>query len=406
MAVTVVGNTVRFWGRGWGHGVGLSQWGARGRALAGQTMADIIAAYFSGAVPAATNPAREVRVLVLNGFTTTRAAPLIVHGRLGSWTIDGINKVFPADATLKSWRVAKKVNGVTKYSWVLRVFAPNGKTILVTKTAGTMAIVRPAEATTRLDLDAKGTIYNRYRGRLTLYLGTPMVRAVNTLGVDDYIRGVVPVEMSTGWPIEALRAQTVVARSWTISHLHPTTGVFDVYDDSRSQVYRGVKGERTITNTIITMAPGLIAKVGKTVVNGFYHANAGGWTESNESAFVSPSGIRSSAPLAYLRGVDDRAYDGTAYDSAATRYAWHTPSLTHAQLDAILGADSRTACGSVLRLDLTHRGVSGRLYRIVIYGTLGRRTVSGDVFRAVYNAHRPLASVALWSNLFDVSPLP
>ena len=403
--MTVVGDTIRFWGKGWGHGVGMSQWGAKGRALAGQTMTDIIAAYFNGAVPAVTNPAREVRVLILNGFTTTRAAPLIVHGRLGTWTIDGIPKVFPADAVLKSWRVAKKVNGVTKYSWVMRVFAPNGTTILATKTAGSFAIVRPAETKTRLDLDSKGAAYNRFRGRLTLLFGSPTVRVVNSLAIDDYLRGVVPVEMSTGWPIEALRAQTVVARSWTVRHVHPTAGVFDVYDDSRSQVYRGVRAERAITNTIITLSPGLVAKLGTTIVNGFYHSTAGGWTEANENAFVSPSGIRSSTPLAYLRGVDDRAFDGTAYDKTATRYAWRTPLLTHAQLDAILGADSRTACGSVLRLDLTRRGVSGRVYRIVIYGTLGHRTVSGDVFRAVYNAHRPSGSAMLLSNLFDASPL-
>ena len=71
-----------------------------------------------------------------------------------------------------------------------------------------------------------------------------------------------------------------------------------------------------------------------------------------------------------------------------------------------LAADPRTAVGDVLRLGLTHRGVSGRLYRVVIYGTTGTKTVSGDVFRAVFNAHRPAGIATMLSNLFAATPLP
>ena len=405
-AITTVGPTIRFYGRGNGHGVGMSQWGARGRALAGQSASQIVAAYFAGAVPGVTSASRAVRVLVLAAFRTSAAVPLRLHGRGGDWTVDGVAATFPADASLTAWRTVATVAGTSVATWHVRVLAADGATVLHDGTAKGKVIVRPAAAGTRLELDSKGSTYDLYRGSLTLVLASSTINVVNTLGLDDYIRGVVPMEMPSTWPVEALRAQAMVARSWTMRHLHPTTGTYDVFDDTRSQVYRGGRGERTGTNLLISAAPGAVILSGRTIVNAFYHSAGGGWTENNEDAFVPASGILSSAPLAYLRGRDDRAPDGTAYDAGAPGFAWSTATVTRAQLSAILAADARTAVGDVLRLDLTHRGVSGRLYRVVIYGTKATRTVSGDVFRAVFNAHRPTGTASMLSNLFAASPLP
>jgi SpoIID/LytB domain protein len=405
-AVTTVGSTIRFYGRGNGHGVGMSQWGARGRALAGQTASQILAAYFVGAVPGVTNPSRAVRVLVLAAFRPSAAVPLRLHGRSGDWSVDGVSATFPANASLTAWRTVAVVAGTSVTTWHFRILAADGTTVLHDGTAKGKVIVRPAAAGTRLELDSKGSTYDLYRGSLTLVLASSTINVVNALGLDDYVRGVVPVEMPSTWPVEALRAQAMVARSWTMRHLHPATGTFDVFDDTRSQVYRGVRGERTSTNLLISAAPGAVILSGKVIVNAFYHSAGGGWTENNEDAFVPATGVVSSTPLAYLRGRDDRAPSGVAYDAAAPGFAWSSASVTRAQLSAILAADTRTAVGDVLRLDLTHRGVSGRLYRVVIYGTKATRTVSGDVFRAVFNAHRPAGTASMLSNLFAAAPLP
>jgi stage II sporulation protein D len=384
----------------------MSQWGARGRALAGQTSGDILSAYFRSSAIRATSPARAVRVLVLTGFKAPATAPLVIRPRGGAWTIDGVAGSFPANATLTSWHTAAKVSGITKTTWHLRVIAADGVTVLHEgAAAGSSAVLRPVTSATTLQLDSKPSFYDLYRGRLTLLFRPAYVNVVNTLGLDDYVRGVVPVEMPASWPVEALKAQAIVARSWTVRHLHPTTGSYDVYDDSRSQVYRGVRAENTGVNALIAAQPGALAFYGTSVVNAFYCSAAGGWTENNEDAFVPASGIVSSTPLPYLRGRDDRAVGGAPYDAAAPGYAWQTASVTHAQLNAILGADARTRVGTVLRLDLTHRGVSGRLYRVVIYGSTGTKTVSGDVFRAVFNAHRPSGSASMLSNLFSAAPI-
>ena len=142
------------------------------------------------------------------------------------------------------------------------------------------------------------------------------------------------------------------------------------------------------------------------MVNAFFHSTGGGATENNEYAFVGSTGAVTSGKLGYLRGIDDRAADGKAWDAAAPYYAWSTTALTRAQLSAMLRTDSRTNVGDVLRLNLTRRGVSGRLYQVVIYGTTATKTVSADVFRSVYNTARPSGSLMLRSNLFDARPLP
>jgi stage II sporulation protein D len=286
------------------------------------------------------------------------------------------------------------------------VLAADRTTVLHSGSATGSLLVRPAEPATLLQLWSKPSAYDTYRGLLRVALGTATASVVNYVGLDLYLRGVVPVEMPATWPTEALEAQAVAARSYAVRRLHPGRGSFDLYDDTRSQVYRGVEAERAATNAVITANPGAILKYGDSVANTFFHSTGGGATENNEYAFVGSSGAVTSGVVRYLRGVSDRAPDGTAYDAGAPLYGWRTSSLTRAQLSTMFRADSRTNVGDLLRLDLTRRGVSGRLYRVTLYGTAGSKTVSADVFRAVYNARRPSGTAMLRSNLFNIAPLP
>ena len=85
-------------------------------------------------------------------------------------------------------------------------------------------------------------------------------------------------------------------------------------------------------------------------MNAFFHSTGGGATENNEYAFVGTSGAVTSSPVKYLRGIADRAANGTAFDAAAPYYHWSTSSLTRAQLSAIFRKDARTNVGDVTRL--------------------------------------------------------
>ncbi|HEU0244882.1 MAG TPA: SpoIID/LytB domain-containing protein [Candidatus Limnocylindrales bacterium] len=403
-ATTTLGTTVTFYGRGYGHGVGMNQYGAKGRAQAGQTATEILAAYFRGAVTGSVSATQNTRVLLMANYNAVSTAPLVIRGRATTWTIDGVARTFPADGTLKVWRTTRTVDGVTATTWRYRVLAPDGTTVLHQGTAGSRLVIRGSGSTSRLQLVSKPSSYDTYRGILKLFLGASTLNVVNHLPLDDYLRGVVPVEMSSAWPTEALKAQTIAARSYAVRRLHPTSGTYDLYDDTRSQVYRGVEAETTTTNTLIRSFPGQVIRYDGAVINAFVFSTGGGATENNEYVFVSSTGGVGSA-VPYLRGIPDRRPDGTAWDASAPVYAWQTSTLTRSQLSAMFKQDSRTNVGDLTKLGLTKRGVSGRLYRVTLYGSAGSKTVSADVFRSVYNARRPAGTLSLRSNLFDSKPI-
>jgi hypothetical protein len=83
-----------------------------------------------------------------------------------------------------------------------------------------------------------------------------------------------------------------------------------------------------------------------------------------------------------------------------------TGSYNREELSAIFGKDPRTSVGSISRLDLSRRGVSGRLISVTLVGTAATKTVSGDVFRAAFNDGNPSSDPDLRSTLFDTAPIP
>ena len=398
-AATPLPSAITFYGRGYGHGVGMSQYGARGRALTGQLAPAILAHYYAGTTLGSRDPATIVRVLVLTGFVATTAAPATIVGLGGQWTIDGIAGSFPAKGKVT---LAPTATGAT--TWTLNVLAPTG-TILRRATMSGAVIVRPAPTTGLLQLASKPSTSNVYRGYLRVRLTTTAL-VVNHVPVDAYLRGVVPLEMPASWPGEALKAQAIAARSYALRAIHPTTGTFDVYDDTRSQVYRGVKGENPATDATIAATSGTVLLTGSSIANTLYHSADGGWTENNENVFVSSTGQIVAGPLSYLRGSSDRAPDGSSYDKASPYATWKTATYTKSQLSGFFATDPRTNVGTMSGLDLSDRGVSRRLISITLVGSAGTKTVSGDVFRSVFNAASPLADPALRGNLFDLAPIP
>lgn len=397
---TILGETVTFYGRGYGHGVGLSQYGARGRAMAGEDAATILAHYYQGTVLAPIDPATRIRVLVLSRWVASEAKPLVLYGRLGPWAIDGIGTVFTPDARLRLFPTPS-VGG-----WRLVVDAADG-TILYDAPAPTDLTLRSMTEDARLQLWSKPTRYDRYRGTLGILVqSVSRVSVVNDVTLDQYLGGVVPVEMPSTWPAAALQAQAVAARSYAARRLRPTVSYFDVPDDSTSQIYRGSLAEKATTNAAIAATASTVLLSGTTIVNALFHSTGGGATESNENVYTSASGKRIARPVAYLRGSSDQAPDGTAFDARAPYASWASRTYGRAQLSAWFAADPRTNVGDLLALDLRDRGVSGRLVSVTLIGSAGSRTVSGEIFRAVFNARRPTTDPSLKSTLMDTAPIP
>jgi stage II sporulation protein D len=212
--------------------------------------------------------------------------------------------------------------------------------------------------------------------------------------------------MSSAWPAAALEAQTIAARAYAARRLRPGVSYYDIVDTSAAQVYRGAKGEKATTNAIIRATAGVVLRKGDAIANALYHSTAGGATENNENVYTSGTGARVAGVVSYLRGSSDRADDGTSYDAGAPFATWATLPYTIEQLTGWFAVDPRTSVGTLTALDLDDRGVSGRLISVTLIGSGGTKTVSGEVFRTVFNAGRPAADPMLRSTLFGTAPLP
>jgi SpoIID/LytB domain protein len=403
---TQLGSSVTFHGRGYGHGVGMSQHGARGRALEGQTADEILAHYYRGTTEGTIPLDTKIRVRVLKSFKASTAKPLVLYARRTAWTIDGVAATFPKDARVEVRPTLRTAAGTTRATWRLRVYAHDGALLLDKATSHFR--MRGVSSASILQVKSKGTRYDKYRGVLRAVLSktSRTANVVNELPLERYLRGVVPAEMPSSWPAEALKAQSIAARSYAARRLRPGVSWYDTSDDTSSQVYLGYKAEKAATSAAITATAGVVLRSGSAIANTLFHSTAGGATEHNENVFVSSSGARIAGPVGYLRGVSDRRADGTSYDAGAPYATWVTATYGRATLSRWFAADPRTDVGSLTALDLTHRGVSGRLISVRLIGSKGTKTVSGGVFRGVFNAARPTGAPSMRSTLVDLAPIP
>lgn len=399
---TPLGATVTIHGRGYGHGVGMNQYGARGRALEGATSTEILAHYYQGATLGTIAVDAQIRVRVLNEFKASSTRPLVLYGRRGDWRFEGSATVYPKNARIE---VRPTIASGTA-TWRVKVLGPTG-TVLRSATTKSFRL-RGVTNTTVFQVASRTSSYDLYRGaiRIGLQTGAPLASATNELTLDRYLRGVVPAEMPSTWPVEALKAQTIAARSYAARRLRPGVSYYDVPDDSSSQVYLGILGEKATTTAVVAETTGVVLMSGSSIANALFHSTGGGATEHNENVYVNASGEKVAGPVSYLRGSLDRRADGTAYDSASPYATWKTSTYTRAQLSIWFGRDSRTNVGSITALDLTDRGVSGRLISVTLIGSGGTKTVSGAVFREVFNANRPTGDPSMRSTLFDLKPVP
>ncbi len=205
-------------GHGWGHGIGMAQWGAYGYAKnEGRNYEWILAHYYKGTKIAQSDVA-TVRILLGEGRKT------VTIGSEGPFTV----------SDFKSKTVALPKGSIT---------LGTGLKVKGKKLTSPLTFTRGARF---LKLNGK-----QYRGKLVVYLRGGRLTVVNRVGIDDYIKGVVPDEMPPSWSPEALKAQAVAARSYAVA-TRKTSGIFDLYPDTRSQVYGGVSSEEPSTNTAIS----------------------------------------------------------------------------------------------------------------------------------------------------------
>ncbi len=264
--VTPLGHDVTFYGRGYGHGVGMSQYGARGpRAGRPDRRARSWPRTSTGSTPATTDPAQVVRVLLLSSYAgrrrarRSRSTAAAAHGR-----VNGVDGTFPADGSLQD--VAHDDQGARRDDDHVADQGPRrGRQDGALHGQGHGPGRRPpgVRATRSSSSTRSRPRRTPTAGRSRSCSATPRPASSTAWASTTYLRGVVPVEMPASWPVEALRAQAIASRSYALRRLHPGTGAFDVYDDTRSQIYRGVEAERAKTNSVIAGRPGRDPAVGQ-----------------------------------------------------------------------------------------------------------------------------------------------
>jgi stage II sporulation protein D len=186
---------------------------------------------------------------------------------------------------------------------------------------------------------------------------------VEKLPLERYVRGVVSAEMPSSWPLAALEAQAVASRTYALT-AHAGGSKFDVYSDTRSQVYEGVAAETSRTNSAISATAGQIVLDAGQPAATYFFASSGGMTENVENSFLG------SPAQPWLRGVADQ-YEGSTSD-------W-TISMSFAAASAHL---SGLLKGSFRGIEVLKRGVSPRIVAAEVLGSGGATQVSGPELAA------------------------
>ena len=278
-------------GGGWGHGVGMSQWGAFGQAKAGRDYRAILGHYYRG-TEIGSAPA-----------TVVERVRILVGDQLAKVTLTNALAVFDANGK----RYVLPVGPVTVGPKLQLPVGEGGKQLALPGPLTFRAVPR-----SHLTVADKG-----YRGDLRIAKAGAKLQLVNVVGLEDYLLGVVPGEMPKDWPLEALKAQAVAARTYAIAHLVKAKG-YDLHSDWRSQVYYGVASEAPGPSQAVTETRGEIVTYEGAPAQTFYFSSSGGRTISSLDAF--------GTDVPYLVSVDDK------WDAVSPNFRWPSQVMTGAQL--------------------------------------------------------------------------
>jgi stage II sporulation protein D len=320
-------------GHGFGHGVGVSQYGAYGYALHGKDYRFILGHYYQGSTISQTEGVKIVRVLL-------DISPGDI-GFSGATSACGL-ALDPA----RSYEAHRSGARVKLRSSAGQPMADCGKKL---RAAGKGKVVIADVGTYRGVLEVVPTESD---------VGS--LNVINALPVEQYVKGVIPNESPPSWPAEELRSQAVESRSFALTGGVGGNG-FDLYDDTRSQVYEGLSSETAATNAAADSTRGEVVTYGGKIVVTYFSACSGGYTESIQNVFFGPA-------VPYLTAVPD------PYDYYCPLHDW-TLRFSGPEISAKLGG---YLDGKLRKVVIAKRGVSPRIVSAKLFGTGGVTTVTGE----------------------------
>jgi stage II sporulation protein D len=344
-------------GHGFGHGIGMSQYGALGFAQHGSSYRDILGHYYEQTQVTQLGSKPDVRVLLQSGRR------VVITGVVAA----GPRKLKPT-STYRAQRAAggrvvlisPSGRHMGTYDAPLRFAAPSGGAVKLRGQA------------------ANGLRDGSYRGAIEVRPTASGVMAVNAVGLEDYVRGVVSAESPPSWPAEALKAQAVAARSYAVtSNVGSATDGIDQYADTRSQMYKGVAAELPSTDAAVSATSGEVVTQGGQPVTTYFFSTSGGHTENVEFSFVG------ALPRPWLKGVDD------PYDSVSPRHTWGPFTFSQSSAQSKLKGLVR---GRFRGITVLQRGTSPRVVRAEVDGTNGVTPITGPELRKRFSLFDTWAS--------------
>lgn len=343
----------RISGRGWGHGIGLSQYGAEGFARRGYTAQQIVTHYYQGTT-VGTSPVGlpDMNVLLRGG------------GQHYRFEIDADG----ATATYGSASFPLAVDDVISVqasggNTTLRLTRGGSVQTLGSGQAATVTLTQTSAGAIRTLFTAdNGSYGHHYRGSIAVKPSGSSLLVVNTVPLESYLRSVVPAEMPASWSPAALQAQSIAARSYAIA-TRKSGSAYDAFADTRSQMYVGIEHEDPRTDAALTATAGQVAVHSGKVIAAFFYSTSGGRTAAVEDVW-------NSTARPYLSSVSD-PYEVSPYSK------WKPLVYSAAQLDAKLGSAVR---GRLTNITTSING-SLRVRSVTVRGTGGPSSLLGTSFQ-------------------------
>lgn len=295
----------------------------------------------------------------------------------------------------------------------IEIFSSDNEAVLTVSKPVSLVYDNPFLTTLIFDISHSGGYQSAgqedraYRGRISFIpFQNNGITIVNTLPLEEYLYSVVPSEMPSSWPEEALAAQAVAARSYTLANMgkYEKRG-FDLSGSIHSAFYRGLSGENIKTTAAVEKTRGLVLKHDDSYLNAFYSANSAGRTESAESVWKMNAPIigvtdpqlvfktNPPSPSELTRWIlsEPPSYSSIPPFYYKSSYRWRI-IVPREEIEARIGKD----IGTILRITTRGRGMSGRVNEVLVEGSKGNEIIRNDSIRNRLGGLR--------SNLFIVMP--
>ncbi|MDP1793681.1 MAG: SpoIID/LytB domain-containing protein, partial [Acidimicrobiales bacterium] len=370
----------RIEGGGFGHGIGMSQYGALGFAQQGAGYQDILAHYFQGtSVQTLTQPG-EVRIWLGADtsapadmvFTPSGATDIVVNG-------SGVIGTAPANKTITMSASSGKFNFVVQDGPTFNQVGGDGNNVYL------------AYNGSPIRLDHTGHQYKYGQIEMSIPADNHLRAVLGNMSMEQYLYGL--GEVPSSWPADALKAQVVAARTYALEKYNRLGFIRSecactLWRDVRDQNYVGYEketgsnGDKWVAAVNATL--GQTSTYQGSPIQAFYSSSSGGHTENSENVFVQA--------LPYLRGVND------PYDSANGQNSLHkwTRDISFADMQNYMNSSSSTSVGTLSNVEFVNPlGVSGRVIKynsgtggggVRVTGSNGTKRLNGDSFRSVVNA--------------------